>query len=248
MAIKRKEHIQISYISMLDLLTGALAAFIILFVMINQKNDNEQAETNANTDQKQIELEKVILSQNEIIKKLKENITTLGSEKKLEELTEQPLLIIDGPKPVFEPQPEVTVAVPKPAPIIEAVRINNSMTAVAGSKFIMKEIYFHPGTADIMYSSLKSLKEVADFLRDSNAYFVIEGHINYFQRNCARIPKVLVEISTKRAKAVFDYFMTQGLQPSHMRIDGQGCNKLIFPNPHNVDEESANRRVEIHIR
>lgn len=77
MLSRKRSTENINYISMLDLLTGALAAFVILYVIVNQKTAVEKNEQTEKLESKVTELKKIINEQNQILASLNQEITNL---------------------------------------------------------------------------------------------------------------------------------------------------------------------------
>jgi outer membrane protein OmpA-like peptidoglycan-associated protein len=72
----------------------------------------------------------------------------------------------------------------------------------------------------------------------------IQGHVNApGMENSGRIKS----LSEKRAKAVKSFLKDNGIDGSRLEIMGYGNTEMIYPEPKSVEEEEANRRVEIKI-
>ncbi len=69
----------------------------------------------------------------------------------------------------------------------------------------------------------------------------IEGHTDGLGE-----PKVLQELSEKRAEAIRDYLIGKGIEASRLKTKGLGASQPIAPN--NMEENRrANRRVELRV-
>ena len=59
--------------------------------------------------------------------------------------------------------------------------------------------------------------------------------------------KEFIELSTGRAKAVYDFLLVNDIEPERLSYKGYGNSKMLFPEPKNKDQSEANRRVEVQI-
>lgn len=89
MTTKRRYDLSPNYISMLDLLTGALAAFLILFVMVNQKSKTETQDSKQELAEKILAQEKIIEQQNEKLRSLNQQIVQLQQQEAVPEESEK---------------------------------------------------------------------------------------------------------------------------------------------------------------
>ena len=71
----------------------------------------------------------------------------------------------------------------------------------------------------------------------------IQGHVFSMEENSIAGQK----LSEARAKKVYNYLVTNGINKNRMTTKGYGNTKPIFPNPHFSYEEQMNRRVEIKV-
>lgn len=213
MLSKKRSSDNINYVSMLDLLTGALAAFVILYVIVNQKTSVEKNEQTEKLEIKVTELKKIINEQNQVLASLNQKVTEIEQTQKQ----------------------------------VEDTKSENELSASPGHKFTLRNIHFYPGTSEIIYDSFEYLKEVADFLKQQNVSFLIEGHTHALASKCASDKANHDKVSLARSKAVYEAFIKYGISASRMRYDGMGCSKLVNPTAMTEAERTANRRVEIHI-
>ena len=106
-----------------------------------------------------------------------------------------------------------------------------------------KEIYFTTASDKIIASSFKSLDEVADILKeDKNLKLDISGHTD--NTGDAAGNKIL---SQQRAKAVFDYLVSKGIDAKRLTSEGYGEEKPVADNS-TEEGKSLNRRVELKLK
>jgi outer membrane protein OmpA-like peptidoglycan-associated protein len=111
-----------------------------------------------------------------------------------------------------------------------------------GSKIEIKNLYFKADSSNYTSNSLDVLNEIVIFLKDyTNVTVEIGGHTN---GRCET--KFCDQLSTARAKSVYDYLLNQGIQPSRMAFVGYGKRKKIAPDT-TAEGRSKNQRVEIRV-
>lgn len=53
--------------------------------------------------------------------------------------------------------------------------------------------------------------------------------------------------SRERARAVWEYLVTKGVNPNRLAVEGERGNRLRFPEPKSNEEAEANRRVTVRV-
>lgn len=115
----------------------------------------------------------------------------------------------------------------------------------ANKKINLKAIQFQGNVAKFMPSARPHLESLYQFLKINNNIKVeIEGHVNGPNQPNKKEFKTL---STDRAKAVANYLIDKGISKSRLQIKGYGNTQMVYPRPKNVEEQTANRRVEVKI-
>ena len=116
-----------------------------------------------------------------------------------------------------------------------------------GNKYIIQNINFYPGRADVLPSAFPSLKNLVKLMRkNENLKLLIVGHVN----GCIGETKSYTEqLSKSRAITIKRYLETNSISNNRTTTDGKGCSEMLYP----VDEKTPewqqvlNRRVEIFI-
>jgi outer membrane protein OmpA-like peptidoglycan-associated protein len=111
-----------------------------------------------------------------------------------------------------------------------------------GEKIRLKSLNFYPGIADLLPQSTSVLKELLAAM-NANKKLIIEihGHIC-----CA--PEDYANLSSERAKTVYQFLVNNGIDPARMTYKGFGVSQPLFSIPEKTEEERvSNRRVEIKI-
>jgi len=105
-------------------------------------------------------------------------------------------------------------------------------------------VQFKEGSAEPLPSAYQELNKLVDFMfANPKISIEIQGHVNAPNNES----KAALKLSEKRAKFVYDYLISKGVDAKRMTYVGYGNSEMIFQNPKNEEEERANRRVEIKI-
>lgn len=116
-----------------------------------------------------------------------------------------------------------------------------------GTKYNMSSINFYGDKAILLPSSYSSVMALYNLMKKNKKMVIrIEGHINLPGGSSKN--KVFEQtLSEDRAKTVCDYLQTQGIEKERITSIGYSATKMLFQNPKNEAEMSANRRVEINV-
>jgi len=111
-----------------------------------------------------------------------------------------------------------------------------------GQRIRIKRLYFKADSATITPESESVLDDLYHFLRNNPTVRIeIGGHTN------GRPPHAYCDsLSTARAKAVYDYLVGRGIDPSRLSYKGYGKRMPIAPNT-TPEGRRKNQRVEIKI-
>ena len=72
----------------------------------------------------------------------------------------------------------------------------------------------------------------------------VQGHVN---GPTFKNKKEFVDLSTSRAKTVYDFLLVNEVEPERISYLGLGNSQMIFPEPKNKEQSEANRRVEVKV-
>ena len=115
--------------------------------------------------------------------------------------------------------------------------------AEVGSKVVLKNIFFDTGKSDLRTESLSELDEIKELLSDNDQLQVqINGHTD--NTGNAVYNKVL---SKKRAQAVVDYLIANGVTAGRLSAKGFGEERPLVSNDDEMEGREINRRTEIEI-
>lgn len=108
----------------------------------------------------------------------------------------------------------------------------------------LDKIYFQAGSEVILDESLPKLRRLRDFLvLNPTVTIEIQGHVNLDgpKRSSKRL-------STRRAKQILKYLVSEGVSKNRLTAVGFGFDKPVYKQPVDDDQKEANRRVEILIK
>jgi outer membrane protein OmpA-like peptidoglycan-associated protein len=111
-----------------------------------------------------------------------------------------------------------------------------------------QDIHFVPGQPEIQEISFVVLEELADYLKKNMTISVqIEGHVCCIYNKLKDAPYLNGFLSEYRAKAVYDYLVTHGIEKIRLKYKGLGnLNPLVSPEI-TENDRVQNRRVDIRI-
>ncbi len=132
-------------------------------------------------------------------------------------------------------QPEIITVQPEPSLTFAMLE------AKVGEKLQLKNILFRNNSAIMMPKSRPDLEELFCIMRDNPTLVIeIQGHI------CCRTDGDVNNISTQRARSVYQYLLRNKIPKSRISYKGFGTTQPLHPIPEkNIDQEFENRRVEV---
>lgn len=108
-----------------------------------------------------------------------------------------------------------------------------------GKSFVINNIYYATGAADLYPASFNTLDEFADYLKMNPSMKIeIQGHTDNVGNDLAN-----VQLSTARAMNVKKYLETKGIASNRVTAKGYGASKPIADNG-SVEGKAKNRRTE----
>jgi len=125
---------------------------------------------------------------------------------------------------------------------MDTIFMKKMAAAHKGEKLKIKDLNFYINTFAVMPASREKLYELLFVLQNNpNLKIEIQGHLC-----CSPVDKQ--NLSTQRAKAVYNFLVYNGIDKSRLSYRGFGSTQPIYPIPEKSEKETAaNRRVEIMI-
>ncbi len=127
-----------------------------------------------------------------------------------------------------------------------AVEVEMKLVPITlGEHVVLEDIRFVGNDTKVMRSSEAAMLLLVRFMQaNPNVKVEIQGHVN---GPTYKNTKEFIELSTGRAKTVYDFLLVNDVEPSRTSYVGLGNSQMLFPEPKNKDQSEANRRVEVKI-
>lgn len=118
-----------------------------------------------------------------------------------------------------------------------------------GEKVAIKNLYFVGNQAVLLKKSLPELPKVLKFMQlNPKIKIEIAGHINAPGRTLTQLKLWEKDLSTNRAKRVYDFLLENNIEEERLTYKGYANTQMLFPKVGGSEKEQAqNRRVEIRI-
>ena len=117
-----------------------------------------------------------------------------------------------------------------------------------GESVAIKNLYYVGNQAVLLKSSEPQLPKVLKFMQlNPKIKIEIEGHINLPFKTPEQMTKAQWDLSTNRAKLVYDFLMKNNISKERMSFQGYGNKFMVHPKARDERKQAMNRRVEIKI-
>lgn len=128
----------------------------------------------------------------------------------------------------------------------EEVHVEVKLVPIAaGEQVILDDIRFVGNDTKVMRQSEASMLMLLQFMNENPSVTIeIQGHVN---GPTYKNKKEFIELSTGRAKTVYDFLLVNDISPRRMTYVGYGNSMMLYPEPKNKEQSEANRRVEIKV-
>jgi len=112
---------------------------------------------------------------------------------------------------------------------------------------VLQDIEFQPDQPAFLPEATEPLSNLLDFMQSNpNISILIKGYVN--DPTHINSSKYDQSLSEDRAKAVLKYLGDRGISLKRMDWLGFGSRDMLYPNPQTIEEQQANRRVEIEVK
>lgn len=145
----------------------------------------------------------------------------------------------------------------QPVYISEKTRIFRNLKTVLpelkkGKKYVFKNMNYFGGVATMIPASKPSMEALLKLMKkNKNLVIQIEGHVNHplymNDRNDPEVLKFNQWLSDERAKMVYDYLISNGIDEKRLSKIGYGAKYMLYPNAASEELQEQNRRVEINV-
>ena len=121
-----------------------------------------------------------------------------------------------------------------------------------GKKYVFKNMNFFGNVATMIPSSKPSLEALLKLMRKNKKLIIqIEGHVNHpvymEDRNDPELVKFDQWLSDERAKMVYEYLISNGIDENRVSKIGYAAKYMLYPNAVSDVLMEQNRRVEINV-
>ncbi len=114
-----------------------------------------------------------------------------------------------------------------------------------GAHVVLEDIRFVGNDVTVMKNSQGSMLQLLRFMQQNPTTRIeIEGHVN---GPTYKNTKEFIELSTGRARAVYDFLLVNDVEPERLAYKGYGNSQMLFPEPKNKDQSEAHRRQAVKI-
>ncbi len=114
-----------------------------------------------------------------------------------------------------------------------------------GEKVVLDDIRFVGNEDKVMRQSEASLLLLLRFMQENPKVKIeVQGHVN---GPTFKNKKEFIDLSTSRAKTVYDFLLVNDIDPERISYQGLGNSQMIYPEPKNKEQSEANRRVEVKV-
>ena len=114
-----------------------------------------------------------------------------------------------------------------------------------GEHVVLDDIRFVGNEDRVMRQSEAALLILLQFMQQNPKVRIeVEGHVN---GPTFKNKKEFIDLSTARAKTVYDFLLVNDVQPERLSYVGHGNSQMLYPAPKNKEESEANRRVEVKV-
>ena len=115
----------------------------------------------------------------------------------------------------------------------------------AGEKVVLDDIRFVGNENKVMRQSEGALLLLLRFMQENPEVAIeIQGHVN---GPTFKNKKEFIELSTDRARTVYDFLLVNDVEPERIAYKGFGNSEMLYPEPRNQQQSEANRRVEVQV-
>lgn len=121
---------------------------------------------------------------------------------------------------------------------------------ILGSRIILRQVNFYGGHHYPEESSYKALRELLRFMNTHPGLSIeIQGFVCCLPDSvdALDLDTHVINLSTARAKFIYDYLRGEGVDTARMRYRGFQASQKLFPAEASEEERKMNRRVQIKI-
>jgi flagellar motor protein MotB len=122
----------------------------------------------------------------------------------------------------------------------EVTSIRPGLQSVVGGRLL-----FEPGDATPSREVRTALGQIAAQIRGHRNVVVVKGHTALDDLLDSATPQQRMDLSLRRAQAIADHLVTNGVEPEILRVEGCSTFEPVVQRAYSEDVRSLNRRVEV---
>jgi outer membrane protein OmpA-like peptidoglycan-associated protein len=128
-----------------------------------------------------------------------------------------------------------------PGVIADTIRLE---PLAVGLEAALPAIEFMPGTEELYFTSMPALEALLEFIEiHPTVALAIIGHEHDERNEHSSADRA----SRNRARAVFQYLVSSGVDAQRLAVEGRGQQDLLYPNPQTPEQAEANRRISVRV-
>jgi|GEM_PF-1114307 len=115
-------------------------------------------------------------------------------------------------------------------------------------KLVVENIYFFPGTPEIIPESFRALQDMYNQLKSrKDVNIEIRGHVNWptYHPTTPELDEQHYKLSEQRALAVMNWLTKKGIPAEILSYKGFGATQMLYPLATSEGHQAYNRRVEV---
>ncbi|MEL6863235.1 MAG: OmpA family protein [Bacteroidota bacterium] len=162
---------------------------------------------------------------------------------------EQEEVVVEAP---FNSAPDTTIQKPEATESPSNKSLDNIAELEVGDNIILEQLNFLPGRHTLVRRSIPTLKKILEILLANPQVEVeIQGHIccSYGRKNPDGydIDSKNYRLSENRAKNIYNYLVRNGVDAARLSYKGFGWSRPLRHPEESIEDQNANRRVELKI-
>jgi outer membrane protein OmpA-like peptidoglycan-associated protein len=151
-----------------------------------------------------------------------------------------------GAQPVMPP-PDSIIDLPSAAALEDLFKDPGAMV---GKRVILRDIHFNGGHHNPLPDSYAALNSLLKLMaRQPGLEIEIQGFVCCLPDSidALDLDTHVINLSEARAKFIYDYLRTRGIDTARMKYEGFGASQKLFPDETSEAQMKMNRRVQIKI-
>ena len=172
-----------------------------------------------------------------------------GNANEAERAANRRVLIRWSPTPVAVARPRDTTAI-ELKPSMSLDELFRDSTHLLGSSIILREVTFYGGRHYPEPSSNKVLENLLHLMSTHPGLSIeIQGFVCCLPDSidALDLDTHIIDLSTARAKFIYDYLRGHGIDAARMRYRGFQASQKLYPDENSEEERKLNRRVQIKV-